>query len=69
MAKYRIYDIRWDTDGEEIPDLPTDDLVNSEYLDVEDDENINEVEEAISEYLSDEYGFCHFGFSFKRVSL
>lgn len=69
MAKYRIYDIRWDTDGEEIPDLPTDDLVNSEYLDVEDDENINEVEEAISEYLSDKYGFCHFGFSFKRVSL
>lgn len=78
MAKFLVCNISWDTsDGiyeegntnilpEEL-NLPKEILINTEYVDIEDDEDMDEVENAISNYLSDEYGFCHFGFSFKKT--
>lgn len=63
---YLVSDIKWDTDGDEelLKTLPTelevDVDVEEEVLDDED------AEYTISEYLSDEYGFCHFGFSMKE---
>jgi len=45
-------DIDWDTDGEEVTDLPT--RVEIPYF-VEVDE--------IADFLSDEYGYCVFGFN------
>lgn len=48
-------DIRWDTNGTEIMPLPTA---------VEIPEEINE--ENISDWLSDEFGFCHFGYVLER---
>ena len=44
--------IKWDTDGEEV-DLPNQMVIPDK---VHDDVN------AIGDYLSDETGFCHFGF-------
>lgn len=69
MSKIRVYNIDWDTDGDnDIKNtLPDELLLNTEYLDIQDDENIYEIEDVVSEYLSDEYGYCHYGFSFERV--
>jgi hypothetical protein len=75
MAKFIVTDIDWDTTNdnsfEEIKaddlGLPDEVIVNTEYLDIEDDENMDEVENAISDYLSDEYGFCHNGFTFYKT--
>ena len=46
--------------------LPIELFVNHNDIDAEWDEMENdEREEAISEYLSDTYGFCHYGFSYE----
>ena len=55
--------IKWDTDGETIDELPAAVIVHEEDLDVEDFTNEEEVADAISDFLSDVYGFCHFGFN------
>jgi hypothetical protein len=47
----RAINIEWDTDGEDI-DLPTE---------IEIPEGMTD-EDEISDYLSDETGFCHYGF-------
>lgn len=49
----KAYDIQWDTDGEEVY-LPTEMEIP--------DEVAKEGEDAISDYLSDQTGFCHTGF-------
>lgn len=69
MSKIRVYDIDWDTDDDEIirEELPEEILLNTEYLDVENEEDIYELEDVISDYLSDEYGYCHKGFNFERI--
>jgi len=50
MMKVICSDIRWDTDGQEIDDLPTE--LTVEVLEVEN----------VGDALSDETGWCHFGF-------
>jgi len=58
-----VTDIDWDTDGEEV-DLPDEMTVNvSEDEELEEDE----IEEYISDKISDETGFCHFGFNYKEA--
>ncbi len=60
---FLVTDIHWDTDGEEV-DLPEEMTVNvSEDEELEEDE----IEEYISDKISDETGFCHFGFNYKEV--
>lgn len=49
-------DIKWDTDDEDV-DLPDIVKVPDDLTDGED----------ISDWLSDEYGFCHDGFALKEV--
>ena len=48
----KVINILWDTDGEEV-NLPNE-IEIPDWVDKDDDE--------ISNYLSDETGFCHFGF-------
>ena len=48
-------DIKWDTDGEQIDDLPT--RVEIPFF-VDDEE--------IADFLSDEYGHCVFGFNIEQ---
>lgn len=52
----KAYNINWDTDGEEIMNLPTE---------IEIPEGITEPDE-IEDYLSDLTGFCMFGYSLKE---
>ena len=57
-----IYDIKWDTDGEEA-DLPTEiDKTFDGYKDITDEDLLDE----ISDWLSDEYGYCHDGFQVRQ---
>jgi hypothetical protein len=60
---FTVSNIDWDTDGEEI-DLPDEMTVN-----VKEDEQLeeDEIEQYISDKISDETGFCHFGFNYKEV--
>jgi len=63
MTKYLVTDIEFDTDGEEL-DLPT-----SMTIEVPDDiENEYDIEEYISDEISNISGFCHFGFHSEKVS-
>lgn len=62
MKTYRISNIKWDTDELEI-DLPTDFLIS---VDIKEGATELEIEEKISDSVSDEYGFCHFGFNYEE---
>ncbi len=67
----KITNIQWDTDGDKeiLATLPTEVEVDEDNLDIdvdEDDENYEEaLSDTVSDYLSDTYGFCHFGFNIK----
>lgn len=69
IRKFKVYDIQWDADLEEALDMLPDSqdvLVTSENVsDIDDDE---EVREAISEHLTEQYGFCHAGFQLDEYS-
>lgn len=56
----RVFDIEWDTDGEEI------DLPNSLELQIPDDITNEELEDYVSDQISNITGFCHFGFVIDR---
>lgn len=50
---YIVYDIDWDTDGEDV-ELPTEITIDVPLLPDEDEEDASNL---ITEYLSEEYGF------------
>lgn len=61
--KFTVTDIEWDTDGEDATKLHLPETlvvdVPMEYL----DNGSDAVEDYISDFLSDTYGYCHKGFS------
>ena len=67
-TKFIVTNIQWDTDGDEkiLKDLPTELSIDADTLSISDKD---EIEETISDYLSDTYGFCHFGFKFYKGEL
>lgn len=54
-------EIKWDTDGdtEALASLPTEVEIPQDIADLDD-------EDAISDWLSDAFGYCHFGFSIEE---
>lgn len=58
---YEVTNIKYDTDGEEV-DLPK--LLNIEVPGGLDEE---EVDEYVSDKISDETGFCHKGFDMRKL--
>ena len=54
-----ISNIDWDIDEDDSPNLPT-----SEVYDLDDDTEEDEIEDLVSDKLSDDYGYCHNGFSY-----
>ena len=56
----KAVNIKWDTDGdmELLEELPTE-VEIPDYLITDDEDDLLD---DISDWLSDEYGFCHFGF-------
>lgn len=66
--KYRVYGIGWDANDIEKMDLPKE--IEVELTEGEEVENLNddeEVEDYLSDYITDETGFCHFGFSYEEI--
>lgn len=65
MAKkhYVIHTIQWDTDQEDASALPRAMIVSAPASLAGD-----ELEEALSEMLSEQTGFCHGGFRYDPVS-
>lgn len=53
--KFKCTEIDWDTDGEQV-DLPSELIV---------DVLGEEIDQAVSDAVSDATGFCHFGFTFR----
>lgn len=62
--KVKVTNIKWDTDGEIIPELPDSTTLTIEDYDIDEDEDIDLI---IGDMLSDLYGFCHFGFNYEFV--
>lgn len=64
MVTVRIYNIQWDTDGDEklFKKLPQ----NIEATIIEPNED-EDVEDIISDYISDLTGFCHYGFEYEII--
>lgn len=61
--KIRCYNIRWDTDEDShiFKTLPQEVLYEGYIC----EEDRNEIDEILSDYLSDNWGFCHYGFNFE----
>ncbi len=57
----RAVNIEWDIDYTETGDLPVEMDIPDEVF--EDEEDLESVLDAISDYLSDTTGFCHEGFN------
>ncbi len=56
MAKHVVYNIEYDTDGEKI------ELPNRLEIELPDDTDPEDVEQLLSDEISNITGFCHFGF-------
>jgi hypothetical protein len=65
MQTYRIHRVRWDTDGLPVEELATE--FPSVTVSVSDPHCEWEAEQLLSDWLSDETGFCHFGFEYELV--
>ena len=59
-TKMKAVNIKWDTDGdmELLEELPTE-VEIPDYLITDDEDDLLD---DVSDWLSDEYGFCHDGF-------
>jgi hypothetical protein len=61
-----ITDIDWDTDDEEVFDLPNEFdievIIDEEFL-----ETADFLGDIIGDAISNEYGFCHYGFDYEII--
>ena len=61
--RVEIYDVKWDIDGGTFE--PPRDIVR--YMTVPEGMTEEELEDDISDWLSDQYGWCHKGFDMKII--
>ncbi len=57
-----VSNIEWDTDGEDI-DLPSEVLITNPNKEMVQSVEDNDYADEIGDFLSDEYGFCLYGFT------
>ena len=57
---FRVFDIKYDTDGKKVEDLPQELFFTTEDSTDPDDE--------LSDLISDKTGWCHFGFDYEEVT-
>jgi len=65
VAEVHVYDIEWDCDGANPKDLA---LPTEVDLTIAHDGSLD-IADEIADQLSDDFGFCHYGFNFKVKSL
>lgn len=65
---FKVFGIKWDVDSKaDLKHLPKEMRVvisSNEVCDIMDEE---EIEEYISDFISDETGYCHDGFNYKEI--
>ena len=54
--RFRAYEIFWDTDGESVPQLPSESVVDADSPD------------DIADALSDRFGFCVHGLKYEEIA-
>ncbi len=59
LTKVDVTSVVWD--AEEDANLPSNFILEVE---VDDEDDIDEIDEMVSNAISDEYGYCHYGFEF-----
>lgn len=65
---FKVSKIKWDVDNKsDIKNLPKTMTVEVTSYDVDDITDEYEVEDFISDYITDEIGFCHDGFEMEEV--
>lgn len=66
---FNVYDIQWDTDGDKelLAELPSTMEIEITEDDVDYLDDTDEIESYIEDYLSDEVGYCHFGFQYDEI--
>ena len=67
----KVTNIKWDTDGdmEILAELPSEVEIPENFVyknSLEENEDEEALLDDVSDWLSDEYGFCHDGFSIKK---
>ena len=67
MKRVIVTDIDFDLDGEENVDEILESLPKGMELEVEDGFTDEEIEDGISEVITDETGWCHNGFAWRYV--
>lgn len=65
--KYRARCIQWDAPDGVGKHLDSEVTVSFEDLQLPDNATDEEIEYALSEYITNEYGFCHKGFIFEKI--
>lgn len=60
--KVRISDIDWDTDG-----VPAEDLGLKKEIEADIPDEEGDLPDLVSDWLSDTFGYCVFGFSCERL--
>ena len=63
---YRVFDISWDANDIEKMDLPNSIDVTITSADVNDLNDQEEIEDYLSDYITDETNFCHWGFPYEE---
>lgn len=63
--KVLFNEIKWDMEDEVI-NLPETLEADIDFEDIDID-NEDEVSDFLSDWLSDEYGYCHYGFDYKLI--
>lgn len=64
---FRVFDISWDANDNEKIDLPQSIKVTITEEDVDDLDDQEDIEFFIEDYISDETGFCHWGFQYEEL--
>lgn len=59
---YKVWDISYDTDGDV---LAAKELPSEMFIEIDSDDNIDD---QLSDAISDLTGFCHFGFKYDAAS-
>lgn len=58
---YKVTNIRYDTDGQKV------ELPRTLDIEIPDDMSSDEIEDFLSDEISNLTGYCHFGFSFNLI--
>lgn len=63
MKHFYVFSINYDTDGEVIEELPVELFVSFDI----DDVPVDELDDMISDEITNRTGFCHKGFEFRQL--